>query len=102
MSVSKDVRSFVSRDFWGRVRNVFHDLMGRPSRNVDEICSVFHDMRVKCRVYDRICNFIINNVNEDNITLVAVVMHQYKDTNHRLFTHLKVWLKFKDSSKWNV
>lgn len=98
MSVSEDISSGVSRDFWGRVRNVFHDLMGGPSCNLDEICSKYRYMRVKCRKFAKIYNSVINNGYEGDIDLVVVAMHQYEYINHRQFTHLKAWLKFKDSS----
>lgn len=83
VSVSEDVSSGVSRDFWERVWNVFHDLMGGPSHNLDEICSKYRDMRVKCREFVRIYNFVINNGHEGDIDLVVVVMHQYEDINHK-------------------
>lgn len=54
VSVSEDVSIGVSRDFLGRVRNVFHDLTRCPSRNIDEICFKFRDMMAKCREFDEI------------------------------------------------
>ena len=74
-------------NFWVKVGNVFHDLMGCRSRSLDEICSKFRDIRVKCLEFNEIYNFVINNVDEGD--LFAVTMHQYEDMKHTLFKHVK-------------
>lgn len=99
VTVSKDPDSQTSRDFWANFGSVFHDIMGCRSRNFDAICSKFRVMRVKCREFDKLYNFVINNAHEDN--LVVVVTHQYEDINHKPLTHLKLWLKVKESPRWN-
>lgn len=81
MSVSKDPDGQTSRDFWVKVGYVFHDLRGYRSRNLDAICFKFHVMRAKCSEFDRLYNFVIKNVYEDDP--VVVVMHQYEDINHK-------------------
>lgn len=57
-------------------------------------------MRVKCCEFDGTYNFVINNVQESDIDPVNVIMDQYENTNHKPFTHLKAWLKLKNSPKW--
>ncbi|CAI9279980.1 unnamed protein product [Lactuca saligna] len=74
-------------NFSVKVGNVFHDLMGCQSRSLDEICSKFRDMRVKCLEFNKIYNFVINNVDEDDP--FAVAMHRYEDTKHTPFKHVK-------------
>ena len=73
--------------FWVKVGNVFHDLMGCQSYNLNEICSKFRDMRVKCLEFNGIYNFVINNVDEADPFLMA--MHQYEYTKHTPFKHVK-------------
>ena len=58
-------------NFWVKFGNVFHDLIGCQNRNLDEICSKFRDMRVKCLEFNGIYNFVINNVHEGDLFVVG-------------------------------
>lgn len=61
MTVSEEGVAQTSGSFWGNVESVFHGLMSCAIRNVEEICSKCHDMRVKCSELNDIYNFVIKN-----------------------------------------
>ena len=59
-------------NFWIKVGNIFQELMGCQNRSVDEICSKYRDMKVKCVEFNGIYNFVINNVHEGDPFVVAM------------------------------
>lgn len=80
--VFEDPKCRTSSHFWVKDGNVFNDVMGCRKRNLDAICSNFHDMNVKRRKFDKVYNFVINNVHKNDIDPVVLFMYQYEDLNH--------------------
>lgn len=67
VTVLENPYSRTSRDFWAKVGNIFHNLIGCRSRNLDAICSKFRFMRTTCREFNGLYNHVINNTHEDDL-----------------------------------